>query len=255
MTGIDISHYQDGLDLKRLRDGGYTFAILKISEGRALADSSFDKFYDMAQAANIPVGAYVYSHATSAVIAQEEATFAVSRLKGRPLQLGIFMDIETTNQMQITKSQLKETALAFKAVVNQAGYKFGIYGSEYQTWTRLSVDDFAADSLIWVAHYGQAPVIYCDLWQMTDKGSFPSWYGCVDTDHVMSERFSDLVKPEEKQEDKPPVKEFPPDPSVAIFQMVMKFNDGGYWDYPIDGKKSKLFFEKLEEFVEDMKKC
>lgn len=45
---------------------------------------------------------------------------------------------------------------------------------------------------------------------------------------------------------------FPPDPSVSILQMVMCYN--GY-DTPITGYKTKEFFAKLREFVDDMEKC
>ena len=41
--------------------------------------------------------------------------------------------------------------------------------------------------------------------------------------------------------------------SVARIQLVM--NDNGYWDGDIDGKKTDEFFDKLEEFIEDMKAC
>lgn len=56
----------------------------------------------------------------------------------------------------------------------------------------------------------------------------------------------------------PPIKDpvqatFPPDPSLLILQMVMQFN--GYWDERPDGHKSKAFFDKLEQFVKDMKNC
>lgn len=244
MTGIDLSHYQDGLDLGNM--SGYSFAILKISEGKGLADSSFEKFYAAAAANKIPVGAYVYSHALTPDAARAEANFALSRLNGRPLQLGIYMDVETTGQMQLPKAQLKETVTAFVETVKAAGYHAGIYGSEYNAWSRLSVDEFE-EFLIWVAHYGKSPDIPCDLWQMTDKGSFPNYYGYVDVDEVRSSRFAELVE-QKKEEPK-----FPPDPSVAILQMVMKYN--GYWDYEIDGRKTTLFFQKLEEFVHDMRLC
>ena len=56
---------------------------------------------------------------------------------------------------------------------------------------------------------------------------------------------------------KPPIKDpvqatFPPDPSIFMLQMVMQFN--GYWERP-DGHKSKEFFDKLKQFVEDMEGC
>jgi len=55
----------------------------------------------------------------------------------------------------------------------------------------------------------------------------------------------------------PPIKDpvsatFPPDPSVWVLQLVMQFN--GYWEKPT-GHKSKDFFKKLREFVEDMEGC
>lgn len=56
----------------------------------------------------------------------------------------------------------------------------------------------------------------------------------------------------------PPVKDpiaatFPPDATVLILQMVMQYN--GYWPDEITGYKSKAFFDKLDEFVKDMKSC
>ena len=41
--------------------------------------------------------------------------------------------------------------------------------------------------------------------------------------------------------------------SIARIQLVM--NDNGYWNGEVDGKKSNEFFDKLEEFVLDMKSC
>lgn len=246
MIGIDVSHYQDGLDLPRLKDSEYSFAILKLSEGRGLADSAFDRFYSLSE--GIPIGAYVYSHATNASVATEEAVFALSLLNGRELPLGIFMDVETTAQLQLPKEQLKETVTAFVRTVTNAGYKAGIYGSEYGVWSRLSTEDFKAYT-IWVAHYGKMPVIYCDLWQRTDKGSFPTYYGMVDVNEAMSDRFKHAIEGENVKD--PIAATFPPDPSVKQIQYVMW--DNGYWDIDkINGYKSKEFFAALREFTNDM---
>ena len=253
MTGVDLSHYQDGLNLALLKNGGYSFAILKLSEGRGLFDSAFDRFYDMATANGIPVGAYVYSHATSAVIAKEEASYALRMLKGRSLPLGIYMDIETTTQLQITKSQLLETAKAFQAVITEAGYKFGIYSSEYGAWSRFTPEDFKDDAIIWVAHYGQKPKIYCDLWQKSDKGAFPGFYGAVDVDEVISDRFAEMVEPTQGESSVSPKEDRFWDWKIANIQIPMK--EDGYWPYEIDGHKSKTFFDALDSYVADIKNC
>lgn len=47
---------------------------------------------------------------------------------------------------------------------------------------------------------------------------------------------------------------FPPDPTVRSFQMEMWMN--GYWEAEkINGHKTKEFFDKLYEFIRDMKSC
>lgn len=251
ITGIDISHYQEGLDLSQLKDSEYRFVILKLSEGRTLADPGFDKFYAAAEANGIPVGAYVYSHATNASVATEEAVRALSLLRGRKLPLGLYMDVETSEQMQIPKEQLKETVMAFVKTVSNAGYRAGIYGSEYNVFARLSTEDFK-DYTLWVAHYGQKPAIYCDLWQKTDKGSFPSYYGRVDVDEVMSDRMKRIIEAKPVPAKDPVAQTFKPDPSIMILQAVLQYN--GYWG-EITGYKSDKFFKKYFEFGEDMKKC
>lgn len=256
MRGIDISNWQTGLDLGRAKADGVSFAICKLSEGRTYADKAFDTFYRQAMDAGLPIGAYIYSHAVTPSEAVSEVNFALQLLAGRDLPLGIYMDIETSDQMSIPSGQLAETVKAFCETVESAGYISGIYGSEYQTWSRIDPYDFP-DSIIWVAHYGKQPVIPCDLWQKSDQGTFPGFSGHVDQDDVMSDRMVNLINGK-KPTYTPPIKDpiqatFPPDPSVLILQMVLQYN--GYWDQRPDGHKSKAFFDTMREFIDDMEKC
>ena len=250
MKGIDISHYQDGLNLA---ESGVDFAVLKISEGRTIADSAFEKHYANGLEAGIPLGAYVFSHAVTPAQAKAEVEFALALLKGRHLPLGIYMDVETTAQLQLTTGQLDETVRAFCEAVEAAGYVSGIYSSEYGAWSKLDPNSFG-DSIVWVAHYGKEPQIPCDLWQSTDKGTLVNYSRPVDEDIPRSARFEALVRGEEEAPDPTPApKTFPPDPSVAIIQMVMQYN--GYWEKPVDGKKTPEFFETLRSFTDDMEVC
>lgn len=246
MTGVDLSHYQQGLRLPLLKDGGFGFAILKISEGSTIPDPSFDSFYSAAGDAGFPVGAYVYSHAVSAKQAETEAEYALRLLKGRALPLGIFMDVETPAQMSLPRDQLRQTILAFCRAIGKAGYASGIYGSEYNLWQRVDPDDFG-DSLIWTAHYGRRPEMRCDLWQKTDEGQIPGYSGPVDLDETCSDKMRALIG--QKQE---PAPYFPPDLSVMMLQTILCGN--GY-NVPITGYKSAEFFSVLREFVDDMEVC
>ena len=142
MKGIDIANYQAGLDLTSAKSAGIEFAICKVSEGRTYKDKQFDTFYQQAQSCGLPLGAYVYSHATTPDAAIAEANAALLLLGGREVPLGIFMDVETNAQMEIQPVQLKQTVMAFCQTVEAAGYRSGIYGSEYNPWARIDPADF-----------------------------------------------------------------------------------------------------------------
>ncbi len=258
MKGVDISNYQAGLDLADAKSGGIEFAICKISEGRSYRDRQFDTFYEQARSCGLPIGAYVYSHAITPDAAIAEANLAILLLDGRPLQLGIWLDVETSAQMEIPRAQLAETLRAFCETVEAAGYRSGLYGSEYNLWTRITAESFPR-SLIWIAHYGKHPEIPCDIWQRTDKGSFPGYTGPVDTDEVMSERMTDIIRGggENPQPEPSPEPQPEPEPegelTVMVLQLLMKRD--GYWDGPIDGIRTPKWRAAFREWSADVAGC
>ena len=75
MKGIGISDYQRGLDISAAKENGVDFAILKISEGHTWDDPTFADFY---ASASVPVGAYVFSYATTPENAAKEAEQALA---------------------------------------------------------------------------------------------------------------------------------------------------------------------------------
>ena len=253
MNGIDISNYQAGLDLAKAKAGGVEYAILKLSEGRTIADASFDSFYAQATACGLPVGAYVYSHALNPSDAIAEVNYALSLLKGRKLPLGLYMDVETYNQMSLSKQQLVDTCKAFCSAVEAAGYISGLYGSEYNLWTRVDPND-CGDTIVWVAHYGREPDCPCDLWQYSDKGSISTYNGPVDLDGVRSLRFTEMVngkQPQPEPEPTPaPTPAIEPTVDVVLLQTAMQLD--GYWDKPIDGLNTAEWREKFCEYAGDV---
>ena len=258
MRGVDISNYQAGLDLTRAKSAGIEFAICKLSEGRTYKDRQFDTFYQQARACGLPLGAYVYSHATAPEAAIAEANTALLLLGGRELPLGIFMDVETNAQMEIPRVQLKQTVMAFCQTVENAGYRSGIYGSECNLWTRIDPADFP-DSLIWVAHYGKQPAFACDLWQRSDSGSFPGYGGPVDTDEVMSDRMRDVVKGEGAKPEPTPAPAPQPAPTpapavkvtgdVILLQTAMALGDCWPLD-KIDGLNTPEWREAFRSYAD-----
>lgn len=254
MKGIDISNHQAGLDLTRAKSAGVEFAICKLSEGRTYKDRQFDTFYQQAQSCGLPLGAYVYSHATTPDAAIAEANTALLLLGGRELPLGIFMDVETNGQMEIPPVQLKQTVMAFCQTIEAAGYRSGIYGSEYNLWARIAPADFP-DSLIWVAHYGKQPSFACDLWQYSDSGIFPGYASAVDTDNAMSDRMKALVRDEHVPDPQPQLNPQPAEVPASVILLQLAMERDGYWHAPVDGIKNPEFRRAIVKYAADVAGC
>lgn len=260
MRGVDISNHQAGLDLARAKSAGIEFAICKLSEGRTYKDKQFDTFYQQARSCGLPLGAYVYSHATTPDAAIAEANTALLLLGGRELALGLFIDVETNAQMELPAVQLKQTLMAFCRTVENAGYVSGLYGSEYNLWARVAPADFP-DSLIWVAHYGKQPAFACDLWQRTDSGQFPGYGGPVDTDEVMSDRMRENINrkgakpaPQPAPDPQPSPSPERGDPIVRVLQTCMAYD--GYWPADqIDGIKTPEYRAQIVKYAADVAGC
>jgi GH25 family lysozyme M1 (1,4-beta-N-acetylmuramidase) len=252
MTGIDISHYQAKMtDFAAAKTGGVCFAIIKATEGTTISDRSFATHYAGATAAGLPVGAYVFSHATTPEQAKAEAAFALHVIAGRPLPLGIYFDVETDKQMQLSNSQLQEVVTAFCTAIRAAGYAPGLYGSEYNLWAKISLTMLPTDVIRWVAHYGTRPAITCDLWQRSVSGHVDRYSGPVDQDVALSQRFELMVQayPGEPEGDDQNV-----DFVVLALQSCMAHD--GYWPKnKLDGVKTRDFCDKLLEYAQDVGRC
>lgn len=219
LRGIDISSWQKGMPAASLNS--VDFAILKISEGLTWKDSEFDIFYESAK---IPLGAYVYSHATSEHDAVAEAKQALALLGGRKLPLGIYMDVEEREQLALRDSVLTGIVKAFCDTIKEGGYRAGAYGSSGNLWAKVGPKYLGDDVIVWVAQWGGRPN-FGDLWQFSSSDRVEGFYGDVDGDKVLSERFGRLVV-EAPSEPEPAPQEGDSDGTVIVLP-VLRFGDRG----------------------------
>lgn len=218
VRGIDISSWQKGLVSLPV-----DFAIFKISEGRTWSDPCFDDFYELAKREGVPVGAYVFSYATTEEIARQEANKALSLLKGRYLPLGLYMDVESAEMLALSDSKLTAVVKAFCDTVRDAGYVAGAYGSAGQLWAKVG-PPYVGDIIVWAASWGAKPSISCDLWQYTDNERILGYNGPVDGDEALSERFIAMVKGSAPVPTPTPT---PTDDYIKIKMPVVKYGDKG----------------------------
>lgn len=201
MKGVDISSWQRGLSSLPV-----DFAIFKISEGRTWSDPCFDEFYELAKREGVPVGAYVFSYATTEDIAREEANNALSLLRGRELPLGIYIDVESAEMLALSDSKLTAVVKAFCDTIRDAGYIAGAYGSSGQLWAKVG-PSYVGNIIVWAASWGAKPSISCDLWQYTDNERISGYNGPVDGDEALSERFKGLITGNNEEKPAPPAED------------------------------------------------
>ena len=189
LKGIDISVWQSGFtDFEPFKDAGYGYVICKITEGQS-ADRCFEQHYGNCTKINIPVGAYVFSHATNTSKARAEAEYALKILKGRKLGLPIFMDLEASDINYGWNVDITPVALAFGEIIKKAGYKWGVYANQSWMVNKLDIDALRKNgAMIWCAKYSdEKPTVYCDIWQYSDNGIVPGFSHKVDMNITMTD--------------------------------------------------------------------
>ena len=189
LKGIDISVWQSGFtDFEPFKNAGYGYIICKISEGQS-TDRCFEQHYGNCVKSNIPVGVYVFSHATNTSKARAEAEYALKILNGRKLGLPIFMDLEASDINYGWNVDITPVALAFGEVIKSAGYKWGVYANQSWMVNKLDIDALReAGAMIWCAKYSdEKPIVYCDIWQYSDNGTVPGFSHKVDMNITMTD--------------------------------------------------------------------
>lgn len=151
IKGIDVSAWNGSIDWATVANYGMGFAILRITEKNNRVDNTFEANYQGCTSNNIPVGVYKYSYATSIAEIKEEANIVVNTLKKRKLTYPVFLDIEDKCQENIPETTMMEMINAFRSIIINAGYKFGIYCGNYWYKTKLPKDAKKYDC--WLAAY------------------------------------------------------------------------------------------------------
>lgn len=159
--GIDISEYQGKIDWETVSNENVDFAIVRLTcfpnfhEGQ---DMKIDKMFHTNIAEcdkyNIPYGIYCYTKAETVAEAKKEARAVVNFLKENNIEvdLPIYYDIEGEFHFDNPKTSVKLTK-AFCEIVEEAGYKSGLYASYSLIKDMVEVDESIKDYEKWVAYY------------------------------------------------------------------------------------------------------
>lgn len=185
MLGIDVSTFQGRIDWNAVKRAGVKYAILRLGYGSNIAtqdDNTFEYNYTHARAAGIPVGAYIYSYAANSAMAKSEAEHCIRVLKGKQLQLPVYIDFEEDRLANVAYTVAK----TWIAEIKKAGLTPGIYTTSH--WFRNYVGEHNVSK--WIAYWGNNDGTLCsrpagsDIHQYTSIGRINGINGDVDLNYM-----------------------------------------------------------------------
>lgn len=188
--GIDVAKWNGIIDWYKVKNnGGIKFAILKVTNKQNKKEDSFERNYAGCSNQGIPIGVYRYVYAKTTSEAIKEAKVVLSALNKRPVPYCIWLDMEDSSLIKLSKVQLNSIIATERKVLEDAGYQVGIYCN--QNWYNTILDVQKIDLPFWIAIYGKnngkknkAPKINKKhvlwAWQYTSKGKIAGVSGNVD---------------------------------------------------------------------------
>lgn len=200
--GIDVSSHQGNVDFQKVSKDGISFVILNAGYGRSASQKSiyFDPNYGKAKAAGLMIGAYWYSYAVSAADAVAEAQACMEAIKGKELDLPVFIDIEEQSQFAKGREFCSAVADAFCAEIIKHGYKAGLYIS-YSPLMDYINPEVREKYPVWVAQYHtECQYKSAVIWQYTDSGRVDGITGAVDMNSLMDDTIISSKKPVSKSQ-------------------------------------------------------
>ena len=188
IKGIDVSAWQGDIAWATVADYGMDFVLIRITEAGNVIDSKFENNYAGCIQHGIPVGVYKYSYALTVAEIQQEAEKVVDVLDGRPLDFPVWLDLEWSEQRNLSESALNTMIKTFWSVITSAGYKFGIYCNV--DWYENVIPDDAKNKYdFWIARYPSNDDGWLQErlrpdfgvgWQYSSKAKIPGISGNVD---------------------------------------------------------------------------
>lgn len=175
--GIDVSEFQGNFDFKTAKDEGVRFAMIRAgytgsSNGiDKSVDPKFEEYYKNAKEANIDVGAYWFSRATSYELGKLEAEFMYKHcLKEKRFEYPIAIDVEDNiYQKEAGKKAVTDAIKGFCEYLEEKGYYVIVYASV--NWFENYIDTSELTRYDkWVASWGVERPTYPTngMWQFSD---------------------------------------------------------------------------------------
>jgi GH25 family lysozyme M1 (1,4-beta-N-acetylmuramidase) len=193
--GVDISKWNGTIDFKKLKNE-VDFVIIRCGYGTNKTshdDKKFETYVKGCRDNDIPYGIYLYSYATSLTNAKSEGQHALRLVKlcsswNTAPSLPIFYDMEDSSQAKTSASLKGQMAKAFCDILENAGYKTGIYANKY--WFNDYLTNSYFNNVIkWVAQYNTKCTYNKSyaIWQCTSTAKVSGISGNCDYNYMIED--------------------------------------------------------------------
>ena len=139
--GVDISDYQGTFDMQRLKSEGFSFVILKATEGATWKSKYFAANYRAAKAAGLLTAAYHYQRSNSS--AQSQADNIMSMV---PKDCGVIPDVEANGgNVNLTRDIMSR--------VTGKGWMWPMSYIPKWYWQQIGSPPLTGVGPLWQSHY------------------------------------------------------------------------------------------------------
>lgn len=197
--GIDVSQHQGTIDWNKVKEN-INFAILRLgwigNKNNHTLDTQFERNYSECKRLGIPVGVYVYNYCNNTETAKSGANWTVEKLKGKTLDLPVYIDMEDNSIAYLGKEILTNICIAFNSIIEADGRWAGVYANKNWFDSYLNKDEIKKRYTTWIAHFGLSGTDKYkdeyDIWQNSDSGKINGISGDVDTNYMHRDLISDI---------------------------------------------------------------
>lgn len=239
--GIDISTYQNRIDLEDAIREGVKFAIIRGSftgtSGGYAKDDRFEQHYKNCKNLGIDVGVYHYSLATNYEEGKKEAEFLYKNcLKDKVFEYPIYIDIESN----IKGANYNEAARGFCDYIESVGGYAAIYCNLNTANNLLNYNELSKDFDFWLAYWGN------EMPSRNKYGNYGMWQFGGDTNNIRSNKIGGLICDQDYA-----YKDYP---EIMINQNLNNFTKKDEIDTPNDNEnipEEEIPNDEPEEEIDD----
>jgi len=184
--GVDVSYYNGTINWTTVKNAGYDFAFIRISDGTGFHDPKFAANWAGARAAGVVRGIYQFFRPNQDVTAQADMVIAAVGTP-TPGDLPPVIDVEVTGSLSPASVAAKVRTWVDR-VKTATGVDPIVYTGKYFWRDQVGGPTSFANNALWIAQYTTlcpdltSPWNAWAFWQYSESGSVAGMSGSVDMD-------------------------------------------------------------------------